>query len=178
MHEAINNDDEKYLALLEQLTRYDMLLEQLQKTMSEGFINLGRANFHNKDSLRGRYGSDYYDESFEGLIEVRVSNKNKITMYKKNDQIAESKEDQEDSEEEGLKSRKNGDKSKTKSSKSMKIKDPINMFGAGFSIPSSLRQSQTNFKNTTTVIFDLINCKKQLLQDIELIQREKNGASI
>lgn len=178
MSEKNNNNDEKYLDLLEQLNKYDMLLEQLQRTMSEGFINLGRANFHNKDSLRGRYGSDYYDESFEGLIEVRISDKNKITMYKKNDQITESKEVEDDSEEEGLQSRKNGDKSKTKTSKSIKIKDPINMFGAGFSIPSSLRQSQTNFRNTTALMFDLINCKNQLLQDIELIERENGTTNI
>lgn len=173
------NKDEKYLALLEQLTKYDMLLEQLQKTMSEGFINLGRANFHNKDSLRGRYGSDYYDESFEGLVEVRIADKDKFTMYKKNDHIEESKADEEEnSEEEGLKSRKSDKKSKDKSTKNTKIKDPINMFGAGFSIPSSLRQSQTNFKNTTTVIFDLLNCKNELLKEIELIKKEKGIENI
>ena len=71
--------DDEYVQLLAELSQYNMLLEQLQSTLAEGFINLGRANFHNKDSLRGRYGADYYDESFTGLFTAAIDKDNHVS---------------------------------------------------------------------------------------------------
>lgn len=154
------------------MSTYDMLLEQLQKSISEGFIDLGRANFHNKDSLRGRYGSDYYDESYEGLIEARIKDDGSFCIFKKeNETITNNDENKSDDDEgkEGIKLRRKKVIHQETKERSSKIKDPIRMFGAGLSIPSSLRQSQKNFKNSVSVIFDLVNCRNNLLENIKKI---------
>lgn len=163
------NDDDHYIDLLEKLSKYNSLLEQLQKQMSDGFINLSRANFHNKDSLRGRYGSDYYDESYEGLIEIDIDSNGKINMVKKDDIVESAEETKIDDDEEGTtKSRKK--KSETKY-RTKKIRDPIMMFGAGLSVPSSLRRSQSTFKSSLSVLIELANCKRELLQNIDTITK-------
>ncbi|SMN18448.1 similar to Saccharomyces cerevisiae YHR060W VMA22 Peripheral membrane protein that is required for vacuolar H+-ATPase (V-ATPase) function [Maudiozyma saulgeensis] len=167
------DNDEQYLTLLESISTYDMLLDQLQKSMSEGFIDLGRANFHNKDSLRGRYGSDYYDESYEGLIEAHINGDGLFSIFKKNNEMIidddEKNSKDDESSEEGIKSRKTHVRSHESNNQKLKIRDPIRMFGAGLSIPSSLRQSQANFKSSVNIIFDLVNCRNHLLQDIQKI---------
>lgn len=62
----------EHLELLKKLSQYNYLLEQLEQNFTSGFSNLTKANFHNKDSLRGKYGQDYYDLTYEGQLTVHI----------------------------------------------------------------------------------------------------------
>lgn len=74
-----------YLELLKKLSHYDYLLEQLQQNFNDGFSNLNKANFYNKDSLRGKYGQDYYDLNYEGQLTVVIdSQKQNFINIKRN----------------------------------------------------------------------------------------------
>ena len=165
-----NSSDNEYVQLMAELSQYNMLLEQLQSTMSEGFINLGRANFHNKDSLRGRYGADYYDESFPGLFTVSIDKKDhfsKVAIPEASPESSDEQAQDEEDEEKVIRQRK--EKSEKKKSV-VKRKDPIMMFGAGFSVPSSLRECQRNFRSSTAVMFDLVNCRNDILRRIQQLK--------
>lgn len=160
------NEDQKHMDLLQLLVRYDFLLEQLQKSMSDGFNNLCRANYHNKDSLRGRYGRDYWDETYEGQLVVETDTSGNVNIVKRkireeqkeSDSVGTEKED-EKYERQLRKRNSDGKKQKTRIARS---DDPIRMFGGALSIPTSLRQCQTNFKGGIPLIEELTNCKKDI----------------
>ena len=149
--------EKDHLELLKLLARYDTLLEQLQRTMSEGFSQLGRANYHNKDSLRGRYGSDYWDESYEGHLRVRLG-ENELSIIHQEERESAPKEQLQ--VEKSLR-RRGGEKSKSAAT-SRKKKDPITMFGGALSTPLSLRHSQSHFKGSICLMVELINCRRRI----------------
>ncbi|GMM54043.1 Vma22 protein [Maudiozyma humilis] len=164
--------DDEYVQLLAELSQYNMLLEQLQSTLAEGFINLGRANFHNKDSLRGRYGADYYDESFTGLFTAAIDKDNHVSKVAIPEPVQESSDEKSGAAKDDEKTTRQRKDKSVKSKEKPKNKDPIMMFAAGFSVPSSLRESQRNFKSSTAVMFDLINCRSDILKRIEQLKAE------
>lgn len=145
-------EEKECLELLKLLSRYDLLLEQLQKSMSEGFSQLGRANYHNKDSLRGRYGRDYWDESYEGQLIVQAGKE--LSVKLRTEPTQEPLENVSSLRRRGEKARPD----KTVSN----ARNPISMFGGALSIPSSLRQSQSNFKSSIPLIVELINCRRRI----------------
>ncbi|EDO14918.1 hypothetical protein Kpol_1005p5 [Vanderwaltozyma polyspora DSM 70294] len=164
--------DESSLEVLELLSKYNGLLEQLQKGFGEGFSNLGRANYHNKDALRGRYGRDYWDETYEGELEVHISADSKTVEITKKIIMEEETEESDDEEKDSkLKNRSKvkGKQSEEKTKKkNVKVSpDPIFMFGGRLSIPSSLRQCQSNFKSCIPLFQELINCQRELIEIIE-----------
>lgn len=148
--------EKDHLELLRLLARYDALLEQLQKTMSEGFGQLSRANYHNKDSLRGRYGSDYWDKSYDGHLRVEL-NGNELHIKRQDEKKPVPKEEPQD---EKCLRRRGGEKSK--STTNSQKKDPIAMFGGALSTPISLRQSQSHFKGSIPLMAELINCRRRI----------------
>lgn len=160
------NEDQKHMDLLQLLSRYDFLLEQLQKSMSDGFNNLCRANYHNKDSLRGRYGMDYWDETYEGQLITEIDVGGKLNIVKRrtreeqgeNDNVGTDKEGEEYERE----LRKRNCDSKKQKAKLARSDDPLRMFGGALSIPTSLRQCQTNFKGGIPLIEELTNCKRDI----------------
>ncbi|SCU96534.1 LAFA_0G06810g1_1 [Lachancea sp. 'fantastica'] len=163
--------EEDCTQLLELLARYDFLLEQLEVSFTDGFQNLSRANFHNKDAVRGRYGSDYWDEKFRGsqFVSFRDSNASLMESERALTYLAqfESEEDKDKEEQlkyktdNCLKNRKTIDKKPQERATSV-LRDPIQMFGGVFSIPSSLRHCQRNFKGSIGVIIELVNCRRQI----------------
>ncbi|CCE62832.1 hypothetical protein TPHA_0D01930 [Tetrapisispora phaffii CBS 4417] len=175
-------EDKDILDLLENLSKYNLLLEQLQNSMRDGYSNLSRANYHNKDSIRGRYGKDYWDYSYTGNKTVKVdltSGEDTISIFKTkllNSDSIEIKEDDQSSSntiideknDNVLKNRKEKTTSKTKTSKSSNEvkpvieKNPITMFGSAFTIPQSLRDSQTNFESIIPLLQELINTKNKI----------------
>lgn len=147
--------EKDHLELLKLLARYDTLLEQLQRTMSEGFSQLGRANYHNKDSLRGRYGSDYWNNSYEGHLRAQID-ENGVSIGQVEGREYTSKEVLED---EKFLRRRGAEKSKRNINLQ---KDPITMFGGALSTPTSLRQSQSHFKGSIPLMVELINCRRRI----------------
>ncbi|SCV02831.1 LAMI_0H03334g1_1 [Lachancea mirantina] len=167
------------LKLLDLLANYDTLLEQLQTSFSEGFYQLSRANYHNKDSIRGRFGMDYWDNTFEGtqLISVSESAFNVVPFESRDDDLIENDISDDDfkTEKDLVRRRKlrkqrqyedgvNEGKRQIPRSHS---KDPIHMFGGVLSVPTSLRQSQSSFKGSLAVIIELTNCRKQICRALE-----------
>lgn len=71
MHQNRANDDD--LTIIDKLVQLDMLREQLERSMSDGFAQLARANFHNRDAISIRYGRDYWNENYEGCWSVDVN---------------------------------------------------------------------------------------------------------
>lgn len=162
MSEAMNDE---YLNLVELLFKYDELLEQLQTCMSEGYTNLGRANYHNKDSLRGRYGRDYWDELYIGELIVTYSKEDsQYTISKKvpEDDDAHEVTDKDNSNDSKIRNRNKVNENKKEKEKKIVNKNPISMFGGVLSIPSSLRQCQTNFKGCVPLFSELINCQNDI----------------
>ena len=165
--------DDLLSSLLDQLATYDSLLEQLQRSFSDGFINLSRANYYNKDTLRGKYGMDYYDESYPGQVFVNIdkgTGKFDI-VFKKNiddeDELITSHESSPSSSEVEMKLRKNRNHEEDEKRQKSVIRDPIQMFGAGLTIPTALRQSQSKFKGSLPTIIGLVNCSRQLNELVE-----------
>lgn len=154
--------DEIYVDLARQLEEYDQLLEQLQASMSKGFYNLSRANFHNKDSLRGKYGMDYYDENYIGQFQLEFDEKEGV--FSKVPIVVENNEELISEENElKVKSRKTNIKKREKNNDhKRKDYDPIIMFGGCLNIPSSLRQSQSTFKSCVPLFLQIINNKKRI----------------
>lgn len=152
--------EQDHLELLKLLSRYDALLEQLQSTMSEGFSQLGRANYHNKDSLRGRYGKDYWDESYEGHVRIQVVNGDKLRI--KNQEEEPIPDIRDFQHEKTLKRRGRDEQPHSTAKSQQKRKDPITMFGGTLSTPLSLRQSQSHFKGSVSLMIELINCKRRI----------------
>lgn len=156
------DEDEKCLELLKLLSKYDLLLEQLQKNMTEGFQNLGRANYHNKDTLRGRYGSDYWDESYEGQLFVERQEDDTLSIVKqvleeKREVIIEDEKiDEKPHQETELRKRK---QAREKKLQRLRHREPLTMFGGVFSVPQSLRQCQSNFKGAIPLVEELVNCR-------------------
>lgn len=172
-------EDQEHLELLKLLARYDLLLEQLQKSMREGFQNLGRANYHNKDTLRGRYGSDYWDEAYEGQLSVERGTDGRISFVKvkldedeKEEPIVDEKVDEKLHDEANL--RKRNREAKEKKLKKLRHRDPLTMFGGPFSIPQSLRQCQMNFKGLFPLIEELINCKTAMTEVMTKLETSNN----
>ena len=149
--------EKDHLELLKLLARYDTLLEQLQRTIGEGFSQLVRANYHNKDSLRGRYGSDYWDKSYEGHLRVQLGEK-ELSIRRQEESDSTPKEELQD--EKSLR-RRGGEKTES-TANPRKKKDPITMFGGALSTPMSLRQSQSHFKGSIPLMAELINCRRRI----------------
>lgn len=162
-------DNESCTLLLKQLSKYDLLLEQLQKSMTDGFYNLGRANYHNKDSLRGRYGMDYWDKSYGGELAVNVDKEGSMSVIKraavsKEDIIGEKEADTEADDEGPRRRIKSGSREPRKPQAHV---DPITMFGGSLSAPTSLRQCQKNFQGGIPLMIELINCKNDIIRLIK-----------
>ncbi|SCV03863.1 LANO_0G06722g1_1 [Lachancea nothofagi CBS 11611] len=166
-------NEEHAIELLELLARYDYLLEQLEATFSSGFNHLSRANYHNKDSIRGRYGSDYWDQTFKGSQFVTSSESglalmgkeplaNYLESFKEKDEDVEL-ESKNGAQEDTLRKRKDQMISKKKDAKTLeRLSDPIFMFGGALSVPSSLRQCQSSFKGSLGLIIELVNCRRKI----------------
>ncbi|EUC30756.1 hypothetical protein COCCADRAFT_7270 [Bipolaris zeicola 26-R-13] len=60
---------ERYLHTLHE---YQQVMQQLSKQLSNGYMSLAQANFHNSSSAI-RYGQDCYDERMQAIRKVRVS---------------------------------------------------------------------------------------------------------
>ncbi|CCD24486.1 Vma22p NDAI_0D01720 [Naumovozyma dairenensis CBS 421] len=196
----VNGDgDDPYIHLLNLLSRYDQLLEQLSNSISTGFHNLSRANYHNKDSLNGRYGKDYWDESYVGEITVEITQpppeqqslqqgivhivRKKLHTDEKADIIVEETDDDDDDTKDKLKNRKEktNKREEKKDNDDTKKKDvsydPILMFGGALSIPSSLRQCQTNFKGCIPLFSDLISCRMKIDRLVTKLEADKKANS-
>ena len=138
------SNDELYQQLVKALALYDSLLEQLQSSFQDGFHLMSRANYHNKQSLRGSYGQDYWDETYTGSRFVKIYNDHSIKEVKESKYDIDS-EDINDSnkygeklagEKETLRKRKQREKLLEKVKE-----DPIYMFGGALSVPLALKLS-------------------------------------
>ncbi|CAR24083.1 Vma22p [Lachancea thermotolerans CBS 6340] len=153
--------------LLKQLEAYDFLLEQLQAGFSAGFYQLSRANYHNKDTIRGRYGSDYWDQTFKGTQFITAQGP-KLARLPESQvlEILESEDEsssESDEKDEVLRKRKEGQSSERKKAGLKKrLPDPLLMFGGALSIPSSLRQCQSSFKGSIESVIELANCRRRI----------------
>ncbi|CAI4485489.1 CNT_collapsed_G0023300.mRNA.1.CDS.1 [Saccharomyces cerevisiae] len=176
MAQNMDTTDEQYLRLIELLSNYDSTLEQLQKGFQDGYIQLSRSNYYNKDSLRGNYGEDYWDETYIGQLMATVEEKNSkvvVEIVKRKAQDEQEKKEEEDNK---LTQRKKGTKPEKQKTQSHKLKqdyDPILMFGGVLSVPSSLRQSQTSFKGCIPLIAQLINYKNEILTLVETLSEQE-----
>ncbi|CAL9729704.1 vacuolar ATPase assembly protein Vma22p [Monosporozyma unispora] len=168
--------DDQYLKLLEELNQYDYELEQLSQFFSIGFNQLSRANYYNKDSMvGGKYGSMYYDMNYEGQLYVYIDKKdNLMDILKKKQRVVEpNSKDENDLKQRGFKDEGQSKSAAIKEEEVDKKKgpyDPIKMFAGGFSVPRTLRQCQTNFQSSISVIQDLINRRNKLLKLMEEIE--------
>lgn len=165
--------EEGYLKLLQKLSTYDELLEQLQVSFSDGFSHLSRANYHNKDSLRGRYGKDYWDEKFAGTQFIQVHG----SRFSKNSKGPTEEEEKEKDLKTSVRNRKVKDRTTQKEENQNKknkkqTNDPIYMFGGALSIPFALRQCQTSFKGSLPLILELINCRREIEELSNQLERE------
>lgn len=169
--------EESYLKLLQKLSIYDELLEQLQVSFSDGFSHLSRANYHNKDSLRGRYGKDYWDEKFAGTQFIKVHG----SRFSKNLKGPTEEEEEEEEKEKDLKTSVRNRKVKDCTTQKeenqnrnnkKQTDDPIYMFGGALSIPFALRQCQTSFKGSLPLILELINCRREIEELSNQLERE------
>ncbi|AMD19229.1 HBR328Wp [Eremothecium sinecaudum] len=164
-------ENKYYLTLIELLANYDMLLDKLQKHMAEGHFNLSRANYHNKDSISGTYGKDYWDNTFVGTQFATIDEDGSVaSRYVQQevdtDDAGSGNEVTGDNDNE-LRNR-NTKKSITKEKK--RQLDPLSMFGGILSIPNSLCQSQAEFVKCIPIIVSLVNCRKQLYNIIDEIE--------
>ncbi|CCF58103.1 hypothetical protein KAFR_0D04550 [Kazachstania africana CBS 2517] len=159
--------NEQYIELVGQLSRYNELLDALQLNFNEGFYNLARANFHNKDSLRGKYGKDYYDESYKGQYEIKIDEEVKYEVVKRESLPFQESDDEDEDGNDKVRSRKM--KNPEKTIKKTDNYDPILMFGGGISIPASLRNCQKNFKNNLILIIEMINLKNDIDAQLKCI---------
>lgn len=176
MAQNMNATDEQYLRLLELLSNYNSTLEQLQKGFRDGYIQLSRSNFYNKDSLRGNYGKDYWDKTYMGQLMATVEktdSKLVVDIVRRKIQDKQEKKEEEDNK---LTQRKKGPRSEEQKAQSHKPKqdyDPILMFGGVLSVPSSLRQSQTSFKGCIPLIAQLINYKNEISMLIKTLSEQE-----
>ncbi|KAL3234958.1 Vacuolar ATPase assembly protein VMA22 [Nakaseomyces bracarensis] len=158
----IRMEDKDVLELLKLLSEYDSLLEQLAKAMGDGFANISRANYHNKDALRGKYGKDYWDAAYEGQVEVLCDSTVVDIINRPAKEVSTVKV-----EEDKVRNRKDRNKSRVGPSIAEEVRsrsyDPILMFG-GLSTPSSLRQAQSNFKGCLPLFIQLIKCKEAIMK--------------
>lgn len=156
----------KYLEVIELLDKYDLLLEQLECAMKDGFFNLSRSNYYNKNSLRGSYGKDYWDNTYIGQQFVRVDG----TILLKRDLSELDKTSEDDIEKDNqLKNRKCSGEKKKKP----RITNPLYMFGSILSIPNTLRQSQSNFESCIPLLLEIASCKNQINQIITILKKTK-----
>ena len=163
----MGNDD--LIGLLKKLSEYDVLLDRLQGQMADGFYNLSRANYHNKDSLRGSYGRDYWDQTFAGTRFVRIEQDGVIVE----DAGAKADKDETQATEGGLHNRRK-DVSK-KEAAQRRQKTPLYMFGGALSVPSSLRMCQEHFQRCLPVVVRLVNCRREI--DVLLDELERSAAA-
>lgn len=157
----------EYGRLFSLLAEYDTKLDRLKDTLSQGFYNLSKANFYNKDSITSSYGSDYWDSNFTGteFIEIDsngVFRRNENNMFSYHVNGKKEVEYCSDKDEGHLRNRKLKNSRSTSTSNAKSNLDPLYMFGGGFSIPSALRESQSEFKKCIPILLDLVNCRKQL----------------
>lgn len=113
----MDTTDEQYLRLIELLSNYDSTLEQLQKGFQDGYIQLSRSNYYNKDSLRGNYGEDYWDETYIGQLMATVEEKNSKVVVEIVKRKAQDKQEKKEEEDNKLTQRK-----KERSQKSKKLR--------------------------------------------------------
>ncbi|KAH7589163.1 uncharacterized protein GVI51_D03729 [Nakaseomyces glabratus] len=158
--------DHDMIQLLQLLADYDALLEQLSKSMHDGFNNISRANYHNKDALRGKYGKDYWDDGYVGQVMAEVMVSGKVDIVAKPKPVNVPAEKVKDKEAEQLRNRKQtkkiADAEITEETNRTRDYDPILMFGGGLSTPQTLRNAQSNFKGTLPIIVKLLNCKNSI----------------
>ena len=167
---------DRYLRLIELLANYDSALEQLQKGFQDGYIQLSRSNYYNKDSLRGNYGKDYWDKNYTGQLMAIVEEKSSKPVFDIVKRKVQDTHENEKEQDNTLIHRKKGPKSNEQKAQIPKLKqdyDPILMFGGVLSVPSSLRQSQTSFKGCIPLIAQLINYRKELLTLAEILSEQK-----
>ncbi|CAI6473423.1 AKR_HP2_G0023590.mRNA.1.CDS.1 [Saccharomyces cerevisiae] len=117
MAQKHDTTDEQYLRLIELLSNYDSTLEQLQKGFQDGYIQLSRSNYYNKDSLRGNYGEDYWDETYIGQLMATVEEKLQGSCRNRQKK-AEDKQERERGRDNKLTQRKRNEARKAKNSES------------------------------------------------------------
>ncbi|KNG45846.1 histone-fold containing protein [Stemphylium lycopersici] len=66
---------ERYLHTLHE---YQHVMQDLSKQLSEGYMSLAQANFHNSSSAI-RYGQDCYDERMQAMRKVRIAEHGRLT---------------------------------------------------------------------------------------------------
>lgn len=158
-------EQDLYLLLVRKLSLYDTLLEQLQTGFQNGFNQLSRANYYNKDSLRGSYGQDYWDETFVGTRFVKITVTHKIEEL---ECPGSPEEDTVDEKEQSEQVRRRNERKKLVE----KVKkDPLYMFGGSLSVPVSLRQSQSSFKSTIPVMYQLIELRDEISSLVDRLER-------
>ncbi|AGO09943.1 AaceriAAL048Wp [[Ashbya] aceris (nom. inval.)] len=158
--------DDDLIRLLKKLSEYDVLLDRLQGQMTDGFYNLSRANYHNKDSLRGSYGSDYWDQTFAGTQFVRIE-RDRVILEETE---AKAGNDETQAAEGGLHKRVK-DVSEKEAAKPQ-TRNPLYMFGGALSVPSSLRMSQEHFQRCMPVVLQLVNCRRELSALLDGLERD------
>lgn len=185
-----------YLTLLEQLSQYDFELEQLSKCFVDGFNQLSRANYYNKDSLFGsKYGSMYYDMNYEGQLYIKLTeddsrNGHHLTILNKSDLTKNTDTDlssvpptspsltQTNIRKRGSRNPNEIDENtdfaqdQQNKSKSKGPYDPIKMFAGGFSIPRQLRHSQQHFQSSIPIIQSLINRRNNINRLIDQLKQQ------
>lgn len=172
--------DVEYLKLLEELNQYDYELEQLQQFFTNGFNQLSRANYHNKNSMfGGNYGSMYYDMNYEGQLYVEMDDKDhKVDILHKKQPIEEPPTSKDES---NLKQRGLHNSEKNETTTNVEVEkgnkkgpyDPIKMFAGGFNVPRALRQCQSDFRSSIPLIQELINRRNNILKLVQELEDHK-----
>lgn len=167
-------EDDIYQLIVKNLATYDSLLEQLQASFEEGYHQLSRANYHNKNTLRGSYGKDYWDETYTGNRYISINDKHSVSETEEPLHIANDEEiipEKDEETNENLKKRKQREKLLAKVKK-----DPIYMFGGALSIPSSLKQCQLSFKASMPVLYQLLELRRTLNGLLDALGTLSNSA--
>ncbi|AET38708.1 Vma22p Ecym_3210 [Eremothecium cymbalariae DBVPG len=172
--------DKHYDQLVSLLAKYDTLLDQLQQYLSMGYYNLSRANYHNKDAIRGYYGQDYWDATYPGtkLVDIKQDGTFSIDQVSNDSNDKKGASDMPTNTENVLRNRSEGILRQPEIERNLKPKDPIYMFGGLLSVPSSLRQSQSAFQRCIPLISELVNCRKALLDCLDGYEKSAGISNI
>ncbi|KAI4264441.1 MAG: hypothetical protein L6R42_000433 [Xanthoria sp. 1 TBL-2021] len=160
---------ERYLNLVH---RYTSLHQSMAKELASGYFSLAQANFSNHNKVR--YGQDFYDDRMQALTTFYInpstddpSNDGDVERLLK-DTISVTMIQPVSKNLETKKSKVDEDSTKPPISKDSKpsMSDPLNWFG--ILVPSTLRASQTSFKNAATEIIPLLANLSNEMKSMEI----------
>ncbi|CDK28574.1 unnamed protein product [Kuraishia capsulata CBS 1993] len=195
-------EDNLMINVLNLIDEYEKQAESVSGYLSNGFLQLSRANYASTTGIR--FGRDYYDErEFDAQIRVQITEDGSITTVEPVSEKASQTEKLESThrqpESTSLKRRQKKTEnpedtartsaietnSKTVESDSptpetteidstvpAKRTNPVNMFGA--LVPYQLRQSQTSFQQAVAGLVRLADSKRQLLEMLSRVDVEDN----